>query len=93
MPSNPKVRPSFIRQMQRELRRNQIKGDWRRWRPSIFLLVSELAYHQAKLVHALYTEQPKRVREFAADVANYAMKAHEMYGCKKTKNQKKKKRA
>lgn len=74
------VRTPFIDRMEAELQANQRKGDWRAWIPTPIQVTQELNYHFAKLVFAMAEGDSQRVSEFAADVANIAMKADEVMG-------------
>ncbi len=79
-PAQRLVRAAFVDRMEAELRANQCKGDWRRWNPSALQVLSELQHHEAKLMHALAIGDCECVREFAADIANIAMKIDERFG-------------
>ena len=75
------VRPEFVKRMEAELVSNSAhKGDWIEWQPDKLLLVAELNWHLAKLVQAITSGDRKKISEYAADVANYGMKADETYG-------------
>lgn len=74
------VRAPFVERMEAELQANQRKGDWREWVPTPMQVTQELNYHFAKLVFAMAQGDRERVSEFAADVANIAMKADEVLG-------------
>ncbi|HLM61147.1 MAG TPA: hypothetical protein VK308_10100, partial [Pyrinomonadaceae bacterium] len=75
------VRPQFIERMEAELLSNSAhKGDWISWLPDKLLLVAELNWHLAKLVQAIMDNDSSKVSEYAADIANYGMKADEIYG-------------
>lgn len=79
---NRTVEPGFIRKMDKELKANQHKGDWRKWKPSAIEGIKELNYHFAKLVYALAKCNRKSVSEHAADVACVCMKIDEVLGTK-----------
>lgn len=78
------VLPDFIAAMEREIVANRIKGKWENFKPAKDQLMVQLAYHQSKLMWALQSGHAARVTEFAADVADLAMKAHELYGQRDT---------
>jgi len=89
--TTPQVSQRFIERMEHELISNQHKGDWSGWRPSAMQIVGELNHHLGKLALALdeaaqdgVHEYKARCRgsisEYAADLANLAMKADEMFG-------------
>ncbi|MFZ4776798.1 MAG: hypothetical protein ACOYM3_15615 [Terrimicrobiaceae bacterium] len=89
-PENPKVirdtavvaSPEFFRRMDRELQGNASKGDWKAWKPDRMLCMDELHHHLRKLGRALRLNDKDRVAEFAADLANIAMKTAEIHGAK-----------
>lgn len=74
------VRPEFVAQMEAELQANQHKGDWRRWYPTPLQVLSEIQHHEGKLMLALSAGDCARVKEYAADIANFAMKVDEQFG-------------
>lgn len=74
------LEPDFMLRMVKELEANSGKGDWRDWHPDRSLIVSEIRHHVDKLAEAIDKHHPALVSEFAADLANYAMKASEIYG-------------
>lgn len=76
------VRTDFIRRMEFEIHANREsgKGDWNSWQPDKLLLVSEMNWHLAKLIQAIKDGDAKKVSEYSADIANYTMKAEEIYG-------------
>lgn len=74
------VRPEFVAQMEAELQANQHKGDWRRWKPTVLQVLAEIQHHEGKLMLALSTGDCARVKEHAADLANFAMKVDEQFG-------------
>jgi hypothetical protein len=79
------VRLNFIQLMKQELLANQNKGkkgDWREWQPDELFMVAEINWHVAKLVQALHQGDAAKVSEYSADVANYMMKADELFGKK-----------
>lgn len=82
MPDFEFVRLGFVRRMESEIHANRKsgKGDWNGWRPDKLLLVSEMHWHLAKLVQAIKDGDAQKVSEYSADVANYTMKADEIYG-------------
>lgn len=82
---------AFVRSMERELLANERKGSLLSgWDAKIHHVVSEVAYHMAKLTKATIelTDEaystdivfPNMVNEFAADIGNYMLKIGEMYG-------------
>lgn len=74
------VRPEFVAQMEAELQANQHKGDWRRWYPTPLQVLAEIQHHQGKLMLALSAGDCERVKEYSADLANFAMKVDEHFG-------------
>lgn len=75
------IRADFIERMDAELVTNsKTKGDWKNWMPDKLLLISEITWHFSKLVTALMNDDRQKVSEYAADLANYGMKADEVYG-------------
>lgn len=58
--------------MQAELDANVRKGNWREFRNDNGIL-SEIAWHQAKLLHALRNGTKTEILEYSADCANYYM--------------------
>jgi hypothetical protein len=86
----PTPRPmilAFAVQMERELQANDGKGEWSNWQPSGLEILGEMEHHfdKLKLVLAACDSDPasdasQRASEFAADIANFSMKAWELYG-------------
>lgn len=75
------IRADFIVLMNRELVNNsRTKGDWKTWLPDKLLLISEITWHFSKFVQALMIDNREKISEYAADIANYAMKADETFG-------------
>lgn len=75
------VRPAFVQRMESELRANAAKkGDWHTWVPSPLTALAELQHHETKMIHAIEHGDAERVSEFAADIANIAMKIAEVFG-------------
>jgi hypothetical protein len=85
----------FAALMEWQLMANEHKGQWREWRPDglegVEQLMKELTHHQQKLSTAMkgvvtstysdeISQEKARVREYAADMANFLMKAVEMFG-------------
>lgn len=70
----------FTKEMLNEIEDNSAKGDFERWNPDVWQLISELDHHLNKLKLAMLEESPYRTTEHAADVANYCMKAHQLFG-------------
>lgn len=69
-------REIFFERMESELLANSHKGDWGAWAPTPDACLSELEHHMEKLRQAFRDGLPELVREYAADVANIAQKAH-----------------
>jgi hypothetical protein len=65
--------------MLRELHANEHKGDWEHWSPDEGELSAEMQHHKNKLDAALLTRDPQAIAEHAADLANFAMKAWELF--------------
>lgn len=70
-----------------ELYANAHKGDFDVWRPSASHLHSEIQHHVNKLQSALHdaekyggAENAARVDEYSADVANFMLKAQQVFG-------------
>ncbi len=80
----PYVRPSFTARMSAEIIANKHQGEWETWQPNRTRIATELDYHMEKLMNAIISEKgtPEHVSEYAADVANLAMKEDELYGVK-----------
>jgi hypothetical protein len=76
------VRLEFVKKMEWEIHENRQngKGDWHGWKPGKLLLVAEINWHVAKLIGAIERGDAVKISEYAADVANYMMKADEVYG-------------
>jgi hypothetical protein len=73
----------FALLMENELNANEErKGKWEEWHPTVAQAADELDHHQAKLYAALDNRDAIHVLEFAADVANIAMKIAETFGGK-----------
>ena len=70
----------FSLRMLREIKANEAKGDWSEWKPNKEQLLSEINHHCSKLKTALEEGNHSEVAEYAADIANYCMKAYENYG-------------
>ena len=70
----------FAEYMQRELDENTHKGCWYDWTPTAAQANAELEHHRYKLSCALSVGTREQVTEFAADVANIAMKIAELFG-------------
>lgn len=69
----------FTSRMRSELDANAHKGDWTKWRPTREEAVADLEHHVAKLKAVIIGNgfwQPGQ--EYAADVANIAMKIYEI---------------
>jgi hypothetical protein len=78
---------AFFEMQKKELLANSGKGDITEWQASVYDLLAEVAYHQAKLSKALLEverggiEQARiQVDEFAADIANYMAKISLSFG-------------
>lgn len=80
LPETSLVDMDFVKVMERELVANQVKGDWREWKPNRMSCESELRHHFQKLQRAIRFNIPARITEHAADLANVAMKTNEMFG-------------
>ena len=86
MPGSALVRSEFVARMARELKANEHKGDWRSWKPRPLDILAELNWHLLKLAYALGEAaeigelNSQKIGEYAADVANLAMKVDEVYG-------------
>lgn len=81
----PQVPARFIQRMHLELRANQHKGDWAKWKPSRDEAFSELAHHLTKLKFELRNEKStakkrKIISELTADIANISSKIYELFG-------------
>lgn len=74
------VDPAFIARMEYELKQNSYKGIWDNWYPTQLQLIAELLHHTAKLSTVLNSEDKHLAGEYSADIANIAMKAHELFG-------------
>lgn len=70
----------FFRRMDKELQCNASKGDWKAWKPDRMTCLEELNHHLRKLGRAIRLNDHDRVSEFAADLANVAMKTAEVHG-------------
>lgn len=71
---------TFLEQMFRELKDNEHKGNWFQWKPDLEAMTKFITQTHAQLSRAIYENRPQRVRELAADLANYAMKAYFTFG-------------
>ena len=70
------VRPDFIERMNEQIELNKArKGEWKKWNGAG--INAKLLAKTDKLTIAC---NPTEVTRLAADLANYAMKAHELYG-------------
>ena len=74
------VNADFVKRMEAELKANACKGDWKQWKPDVSQAKSELKHHILKLEDALEKGESQMVSEYAADVANIAMKIAETHG-------------
>ena len=75
------INDAFVARMAQEIEHNTpLKGDWVAWNPTRAEIISELDKHCRQLRAALSVEHVNSTREFAADVANIAMKAFELFG-------------
>lgn len=77
----------FFEHMKKEVDKNGFKGDMSTWHPNAYELISETAYHLAKLNKAMLEVERgdiqsarKEVDEFSADVANIMAKCSQMLG-------------
>lgn len=69
----------FVMKMRKELDSNAYKGDWREWQPTRESAMDDLEHHVAKLRAAIFRNgfwHPGQ--EYAADVANIALKIYEI---------------
>jgi hypothetical protein len=78
----PKLFSDFTYEMLKELANNEHKGDFDVWQPTKGELLEEINYHFQKFASALLHNQDDKVTEYAADLANYYLKAYSMYGKK-----------
>ena len=78
----PHIRPAFIVAMNREIEANEHKGPWEDYVPSSCYVAPWLEEHVSKLILAVARKDRAKVREYAADVANIAMKIDETFGPK-----------
>lgn len=83
----PDINPFFVRQMQGEIDANARKGLWAGWQPRPKELIDEMQHHLNKLSARLHgvkvtsaNGNPCSVAELAADIANFSMKAFEVFG-------------
>lgn len=72
------VNRQFVKAMERELRANRHKGDWKQWRPNPLCLREQLGWYQYKLSLAIRNFDHRAIVEHSADLANIAMKSYEM---------------
>ena len=71
---------SFVKQMEKELQENQIKGNWEDWKPTKQEWLWEIQYHMAKLQIAIQNNEKENIKEYSADVANLAEKSYTQFG-------------
>ena len=72
---------AFAYEMRTQLDANTpAKGNFNNWHPTLDHLMQEIEHHQAKLFRALREGNRAKISEYSADIANYAMKAHQDYG-------------
>lgn len=76
----PKEFDKFLTQMLFELESNAHKGDFDVWQPTPRELVVEINHHLEKLNYCIFTKNPEGIREYAADLANYCLKAYSLWG-------------
>lgn len=70
----------FAELMNRELQNNAVKGSFTDWEPTKRELLAEIDHHLNKFKVALSADDHDKITEYAADIANFCMKAHEQYG-------------
>ena len=70
----------FCFRMEAEIIHNQHKGDWEDWEPSPMEILAGVSRHLDKLKFAIGKNNRAAVSEFAADIANFMLKTHELYG-------------
>lgn len=66
--------------MVRELENNSHKGNWDEWEPDAGRLVKEIEKHSTRLLDAVSRNNRYAVDEHAADIANFALKAAQLFG-------------
>lgn len=72
---------AFAQSMKDELKANEHKGDWRTWNGE-WEKLDELYYHIDKLKSALLNNDKPRIKEYAADSANFLLmigNEHDLY--------------
>lgn len=70
----------FAMQCILELLANGRKGDWKDWKPDMPTLIQEIDHHLNKLRRAFLEQDPARISEYSADIANFCAKAHALHG-------------
>lgn len=73
------LQDAFNRAMVEELEANAHKGSFLLWTPTPDVIRVEIGHHTEKLVQAMYSCDRERTTEYAADIANYALKAFSIY--------------
>ena len=79
-PSHLLVNYTFVQCMEKELQANRDQGDWNAWQPTPGQGVNEIEHHLEKLKGALASAKPEEVSEYAADIANIAMRISDTHG-------------
>lgn len=80
VPPPDAIRPEFIAAMRHEINANARKGDWSQFKINADDVPAWLGEHVSKLFDAVADGDAIAVREYAADVANIAMKIDECFG-------------
>jgi DNA-binding FadR family transcriptional regulator len=75
-----KISKDFILSMNNELQNNSKKGPWLDWSPNPGEWLWEVIYHLGKLQKAIQKGDTDKVREYSADLGNYAEKAFTLWG-------------
>lgn len=76
----------FAELMINELNANEGKGNFSNWIPDKKELLREMDHHLNKFKLALATDDCELITEYAADIANYCMKAYQIYGEEREEN-------
>ena len=67
-----------------QLGAHEHQGDWEHYAPQDWDLAIKIRLHLDDLEKALITRDADAITKHAAAVANYAMKAHELFGASKS---------
>jgi hypothetical protein len=70
----------FSREMIRQLIDHEHIGDWNQFRPGPHKLAGEIAIAQSNLLKAMDSGDADAVKRHSAHLANYAMKAYQIFG-------------